>query len=377
MASDEKGPTGPDLTKGVSAGDLPEGAMMAGHVGDDEVLLVRQNGTVFALSPPTARTITARSPTAWWSATRCAVPGITPASSLATGEALAAPALSPLACWQVEERDGKIIVGSKKDQPRAKGRPASATEHIVIVGGGAAGFAAAEMLRRRGFRRADHHAQQRRGGAGRPPEFVEGLSRRQRAGGLGAAARRRLVRGEQDRSQTEDRGGRARYQGQGADAWRRQQGQIRQIVARRPAPSRSSSTFPAPTNRTCIHCDRFADCRAIIEQAKTAKRAVVIGASFIGLEAAAALRARDIEVHVVAPEKRPLERVFGPQLGDFIRALHEEHGVKFHLENSITAIEGKRVMLKSGDGIDADLVVIGVGVRPRIALAEKARTCNR
>ena len=116
----------------------------------------------------------------------------------------------------------------------------------------------------------------------------------------------------------------------------------------------------------------LADCRAIIAQAKNAKRAVVIGASFIGLEAAAALRAREIEVHVVAPEKRPLERVFGPQLGDFIRALHEEHGVKFHLENSVSAIDGKRVTLKSGGTLDADLVVIGVGVRPRLALAEKA-----
>jgi NADPH-dependent 2,4-dienoyl-CoA reductase/sulfur reductase-like enzyme len=114
------------------------------------------------------------------------------------------------------------------------------------------------------------------------------------------------------------------------------------------------------------------DCRAIIAQAKNAKRAVVIGASFIGLESAAALRARDIEVHVVAPEKRPLERVFGPQLGDFIRTLHEEHGVKFHLEDSVSAIEGKRVTLKSGGTLDADLVVIGVGVRPRLMLAEKA-----
>ena len=116
----------------------------------------------------------------------------------------------------------------------------------------------------------------------------------------------------------------------------------------------------------------LADCRAIIAQAKNATRAVVIGASFIGLEAAAALRARDIEVHVVAPEKRPLERVFGAQLGDFIRALHEEHGVKFHLENSVSAIDGKRITLKSGGTLDADLVVIGVGVRPRLMLAEKA-----
>jgi NADPH-dependent 2,4-dienoyl-CoA reductase/sulfur reductase-like enzyme len=88
-------------------------------------------------------------------------------------------------------------------------------------------------------------------------------------------------------------------------------------------------------------------------------------------EAAAALRARDIEVHVVAPEKRPLERVFGPQLGDFIRALHEEHGVKFHLEDNVSAIE-KRVTLKSGGTLDADLVVVGVGVRPRLALAAMA-----
>jgi NADPH-dependent 2,4-dienoyl-CoA reductase/sulfur reductase-like enzyme len=116
----------------------------------------------------------------------------------------------------------------------------------------------------------------------------------------------------------------------------------------------------------------FADCRGIIAQAKDAKRAVVIGASFIGLETAAALRARDIEVHVVAPEKRPLERVFGPQLGDFIRALHEEHGVKFQLENSVTAIDGKRVTFKAGGTLDADLVIIGVGVRPRLTLAGKA-----
>jgi NADPH-dependent 2,4-dienoyl-CoA reductase/sulfur reductase-like enzyme len=115
-----------------------------------------------------------------------------------------------------------------------------------------------------------------------------------------------------------------------------------------------------------------ADCRAIITEAERAPRAVVIGASFIGLEAAAALRSRNIEVHVVAPEQRPMERVLGPQMGDFVRALHEEHGVVFHLQDTVTAIASGRAMLKSGGALDVDFVVVGVGVRPRLALAEQA-----
>ena len=98
----------------------------------------------------------------------------------------------------------------------------------------------------------------------------------------------------------------------------------------------------------------------------------MIGASFIGLEVAAALRAREIEVHVVAPERRPLERVLGHEFGDFIRAIHEQHGVVFHLEKTASAIDAANVRLKGGTTLPADLVVVGIGVRPRTELAERA-----
>lgn len=116
----------------------------------------------------------------------------------------------------------------------------------------------------------------------------------------------------------------------------------------------------------------LADCRAIIELAGTARRAVVMGASFIGLEVAASLRARDIEVHVVAPDKRPMERILGREVGDLVRTLHEERGVIFHLEDRASAITGKQVKLNSGGTLEADLVVVGIGVRPRTKLAEEA-----
>jgi len=116
----------------------------------------------------------------------------------------------------------------------------------------------------------------------------------------------------------------------------------------------------------------LADSRAIIKRIGNAKRVALVGASFIALEAAAALRTRGIEVHLIAPEARPLERVLGPELGSFVQSLHEEHGAIFHLGHTLKSIETDSVTLDDGSSLPADVVIVGIGVRPLLALAEKA-----
>jgi len=115
----------------------------------------------------------------------------------------------------------------------------------------------------------------------------------------------------------------------------------------------------------------FADSKAIIQKTQQAKKVVVAGGSFIGLEVAASLRTRGIAVDVVAPERVPLERVMGAELGRFIQTLHESHGVVFHLGETVKSIDGRRVATSGGSTLDADFVVMGVGVRPATALAER------
>jgi NADPH-dependent 2,4-dienoyl-CoA reductase/sulfur reductase-like enzyme len=116
----------------------------------------------------------------------------------------------------------------------------------------------------------------------------------------------------------------------------------------------------------------FADARAIVSKASSAKRVAVIGASFIGLEVAASLRTLGIAVDVIAPGSEPLERVMGPEVGRMIRALHETHGVIFHLGETVARIDDATLTLSSGAKIEADFVVLGVGVRPSLTLAEQA-----
>ena len=207
--------------------------------------------------------------------------------SLRTGEALRAPALSPIDCWSVEQRDGKIFVTGKRSdvKPAPRGKPAATPPgRIVIVGGGAAGFAAAEMLRRQDYKGSIVMLSNDDAAPRRSPQPVQGLPGRQRARGMDSAARRRLLLRQRHRaaSQGQRRGHRPAQRARWSSP----------MAARlpttgccwRPARSRCGCRFPAPTSRMSTRCARLADSRAIVERAKTARRAVVIGASFIGLE---------------------------------------------------------------------------------------------
>jgi NAD(P)H-nitrite reductase large subunit len=111
-----------------------------------------------------------------------------------------------------------------------------------------------------------------------------------------------------------------------------------------------------------------ADADAILLQAERSERAVILGASFIGMEVAASLRERGLAVTVVGKEKAPFEKQLGAQVGNAFVGLHEKQGVAFRLGQEIRALEGETtveaVTLESGERLAADLVVIGFGVKP-------------
>jgi apoptosis-inducing factor 3 len=260
----------------------------------------------------------------------------------------------------------KLTVSKQRDEGSGQ-----VPEKIVIVGGGAAGFAAAEKLRHEHY----HGSIVMFSNDEAPPVDRPNLSKDYLAGkapedwiplrGEGFYSKNDIdLRLNVNVASIDVRSGEVAL----ADGGRTPYNRL--LLATGAEPVRL--TIPG-ADQPHVHTLRsFADCKAIIERATTARRAVVIGASFIGLEVAAALRSRDIEVHVVAPGKRPMERVLGPQMGDFIRALHEENGVVFHLEATPTSIEGRKVKLSNGNTLTADFVVAGIGVRPRTELAEKA-----
>ena len=364
--------SGPDLARGVDLGELAEGQPLLGHVGDDPVMIVRQGEEIFAIDAscthyggPLAEGLlvgdTVRCP--WHHA----------CFSLRTGRALRPPALNPVGCWRVERQGERVqVTGRLEAAPATRRAPAPGEPRsIVIVGGGAAAATAVETLRAEGYGgritmiSADASVPYDRPNlskdylAGSAPEEWIPLRSEEFYADLGVELRLSTDvtdLGLGERAVVTRDGGKFGY-----DAL---------LLATGAEPVR----LPLPgADQPHVHYLRtLADSRAIIKAAEKAKRAVVLGASFIGLEVAASLRTRGLEVHVVAPEKVPMERVLGREVGAFVHKLHGGKGVIFHLGKTAQEIQDLQVLLPDAETIAADLVVIGVGVRPNIALAERA-----
>lgn len=363
--------TGPDFTQGYSFAQLRDGDMLLGHADSEHVLLARRGDEVFAVGAAcTHYGALLTDGMLVGDTVRC--PWHHACFSLRTGEALAAPAFKSLPCWQVERDGDTVRLGARKIVPPAQPAAAPAPDSIVVIGGGAAGMAAVDMLRREGYRGAITLVS----AEANPPVDRPNLSKDYLAGGMPEDWLWLMP---------EDY-----YRDQHIEL-------ITGVAASAIDPSRRAvllangrtlnygvlllATGADPVHLSIPGADlphvhylrSLPDSRAIIAGAANAKRAVVVGASFIGLEAAASLRARGLEVHVVAPDARPLERILGTEIGDFIRALHEKtHGVVFHLNTKPKEIGPDTVTLENGERIAAELVVIGVGVRPAVQLAQQA-----
>ena len=363
---------GPDLRDGVPIEDLPEGEPFLGHADGDAVVLVRRGVEVVAVGAtcthyggPLSEGLvvgdTIRCP--WHHA----------CFSLRTGEALGAPALNPVASWDVEVRDGRARVTARTlREPLESGgpRPVGPERVVAIVGAGAAGSAAAEQLRREGHAGPvllidpDEAAPYDRPNlskdylAGTAPEEWIPL----RPDGFYAEhGIERVV----DRVEAVDADARTlRLSGGRTIGW------DALLLATGATPAR----LPVPgADLPHVHYLRsLADSRRIISAAESAERAVVVGASFIGMEAAAALRSRGLQVTVAAPEEIPFERTLGAELGSRIRRVHEQNGVELRLGHTVSAIEERSVVLDDGTHLEGDLVVIGIGVSANTALAEEA-----
>ena len=371
MAQSDQAPTGPDLAKGVPLSSLPASGILAGHVDGTAVLLSRQGDAVCAVSgtcthygAPLAEGLVIDGEV------RC--PWHHACFSLRTGTAVKAPAFAALATWRVDVVGDTVFVREQAEAASApSASPNTDLRRIVIVGGGAAGYAAALRLRELGFDgsltmlSADDAAPCDRPNlskdylAGTAPEewiplqSAEFYAEKK----IDLQLECEVARIDTGSREVTTRAGK----NYAYDAL---------LLATGAEPVRLPTAWSALPNVFALRS--LADARRVIAATANAKTAVLIGAGFISMEAAGALRTRGLDVHVIARESVPLERVFGREFGEFITRLHEEHGVVFHLQAAVSDFNGRTVTLADGTHIPADLLIVGVGVKPRVELAAAA-----
>lgn len=377
--------TGPDLTHGIEISSVSPGELIAGHAFGEPVLLVHVDPNWFAVGGKCTHYGATLAEGVLVSETiRC--PWHHACFDLRSGAASCAPALNDLPSYTVLVENNLVRVTGKRDPTRVhsddhpRGNrapekvlldeiPVVGPRSVFIVGASAAGIACAEMLRREGYRGPitladiDPDAPYDRPNlskdylAGNAPEEWLPLHPRE----FFEEQKISILSGVE-----------VLEINTATKTVRLSDGNVREYGSLLIATGATPIRFDIEGGERIRYLRTLADCRAIISSLGGARTAVVIGGSFIGLEVAASLVTRALEVHVVAPEDLPLKRVLGAELGMLIRNVHEQRGVQFHLGHTAKAIDAKAVILDDGTRLDADLVIAGIGVRPNLDLAEKA-----
>lgn len=362
-----KKPKALNFEAGIDVATIPEGAILAGRWRGKQIILAHQQGRYCALSgtcthlgaPLEQGTLANGEVHCPWHHARF---------SLATGEAVAAPALSPLTSFGTAIRGGRLFI-TKRQPPPTPAAPAQAPR-VLILGGGAGGHACAQELLRSGFKglttvvsedadppydRTFCSKQYLSGEKSRRESFLadDKLYRMSENAVLRLGCKAVAI-DAQGRSLVFDSGERIEFD--------------RLILAMGAQPKHPQ--WPG-SERPNVHVLRtLRDADALVRACRRAKRVAVIGASFIGLEVAASLRQRKLAVHVITPEDAPLKKQLGADIGKMIQTVHEKNGVRFHFGRQVRHFDGKRVTLDDNSEIHADFVVAGIGVTPRTELAQ-------
>lgn len=360
---------GPDFSRGVLIDILKDGESLLGHVGAEPVLLVRQDGVYYAVGaqcshykgPLNEGLVVGHTIHCPWHHA---------CFDLKTGQAVKAPALNPIAAWNVEQNAGKVFVFEKKPILTSP-RTGTENQKFVIIGAGAAGTAAAVMLRRQGFLgHVSLISNEKQLPYDRPQ-----LSKGYLAGLVSEELLPLYAEQFYDEYKIKlELGVRAIKIDSELKQVRLSNGvnlsYDRCLIATGGEPR--LPTIPGILDGSVYVLRSLQDAHRIIARTAWAQTVVVMGAGFIGLEVASALRKRNMQVHIVAPEEVPLTKVMGPQVGAFLKRLHESHGVQFHLGQVVKEIREGSVLLDSGKVIETDFVIVGMGIDPNVEIAETA-----
>ncbi|WP_413578205.1 FAD-dependent oxidoreductase [Bdellovibrio sp. HCB290] len=361
--------TGPDFSKGVSVELIQEGETLLGFVGDKAVLLVKVEGEIHAVGancshyggPLSQGLLVGHHIHCPWHHS---------SFNVKTGEAEKAPALTPISCWRTEVVDEKVFVKGKKSIPQPVLR-GTESQHVVIVGGGAAGTSCAAMLRRQGFagtiQMVSHDETSPYDRTNLSKDFLSGNAPEDwlpilkdsffEKNKIQLHLNTDAVRVDPEKRTVELSDGRNLHYD-------------KLLLATGGEPV--TPPIPGVNNENVLMLRTLKDCRKIISKCENAKTVAVIGAGFIGLEVAASLTQRNISVHVIAPEEMPLIKSLGIHVGSYLKHVHESHGVHFHLGHTIKEILQDRIILDDLTSVECDFVVVGVGIKPNLQLAEQA-----